>query len=63
MCVICVVCVVHTEFPFVANSNVADELRIVPIFSDLSTVLGDLFKFCSSIISFRKNIFPLNQAV
>ena len=33
MCVICVVCVVHTEFPFVANSNVADELRIVHIFS------------------------------
>ena len=33
MCVMCVVCVMHTEFPFVANSNVADDLRIVRTFS------------------------------
>ena len=33
MCVMCVVCVVHTDFPFVANSSVSDNLRIVRTFS------------------------------
>lgn len=43
MCVMCVVCVVYTEFPFVANNVVADDAYLVRNFS-----IGKWVKFPDS---------------